>query len=362
MKELSVFGQIAVGLLIGIFLSLAILVGVSYGEEAAYKFTTVDIPLHFTFLGQERDDIVRLTDINNEGQMIGNDFAGDGFFVKNKHKVTEIRCPGDVSDNNSTTVSAISNVGQIVGSCSDGQRNNAFVREKNGNIILLNYPGSDGTIAFGINDVGHVVGQYWGFLFGEALERFHGFLWKDGVYSTIDAPFPDAMHTALLGINNAGQIIGTYLHHRPESSDVNDYDSEVAFLYDNGNFVLLEFPGAQIPFCCGAQTFPTDINNRGQIVGSTYDSEGKPQFFLLDDGKYFAITGLPEDLIDPFDFSIVHGSGALGINDKSEIAGTYTQRVPCETCGIDGEPGYKFILHSFVATPKNGHKKHAPVN
>jgi hypothetical protein len=356
-KQLGMFGQVVVGLLLGTFLSLAALVGVSYGADAAYNFTIMDIPLHFTFLGQERDDIVRLTDVNNKGQLVGNDFAGDGYFITKKGKATEIHCPGDVADifdNDSTSVSAVNNSGQVVGSCSDNQRDNAFVRDKNGNIILLNYPGSDGTVAFGINDLGHVVGQYWSFLFGEALQRFHGFVWKDGVYTTIDAPFPEAMFSSLWGINAAGQIIGTYLHHRPGSSDINDYDSELAFLYDNGNFTPLDFPGAKLPFCCGATTFPMDINNLGQVVGRTYDSDGKLQFFLLDEGNYLTITGLPGDVVD--------GGGSWGINDESEIAGTYMQRVPCETCGLDGEPGYQFTLHSFVATPKKTPKKHEPVN
>jgi probable HAF family extracellular repeat protein len=360
MRTVSVFGQIVLSLLVGALASLAALVSASYGADAAYKFTVVDIPLHFTFLGQQRDDIVRLTDINNKGQLIGNDFAGDGFFIDKKHRATEIRCPSDVSDNNSTTVSAINNAGQVVGSCSDG----GFVRDRNGNIAIINFPGAVNTVAYGINDLGEVVGQYGNSPFTEptGIARFHGFVWRNGVYTTIDAPFSDAVHTALLGINNAGQIIGTYLHHRPGSSDINDYDSEVAFLYDSGNFTPLEFPGAQISFCCGAQTFPMDINNLGQVVGSSYDSDGKPQFFLYDDGKYFVITGVPENVIDPIDNSIIHGSSAFGINDKSEIAGTYVERVPCESCGIHGEPGYKLTVHSFVATPKKVRKKHEPVN
>lgn len=359
-KQLTILRQVIVGLLIGTLLSLAVLIGVSYGGEAEYKFRIVDIPLQFTFLGQQRDDIVRLTDINDKGQTVGNDFAGDGFFVDKSHRAIEIRCPGDQTDNHSTTVSAINNKGQVVGSCTDG----AFVRDRNGSITILNFPGAANTLAYGINDLGDVVGQYANSPATDltGLGRFHGFIWRNGVYTTIDADFPDAIHTTLLGINNAGQVIGTYLHRREGSSDINDYDREVAFLYDNGNFTLLEFPGAQLPFlCCGATTFPMDINNLGQIIGSTYNSDGKPQFFLMDDGEFFVITGVPENVIDAYDFSIVHGSSAWGINDQSKIAGTYTQRFPCDTCGIHGEPGFRFETHSFVATPKKVRKKHERV-
>ena len=205
-----------VGLLLGVFLSSSALLGVSNGASAAYEFTTRDIPLRFNFLGEAREDIVRFTDINKKGEIVGNNFAGDGFFIDKKHKSTEIRCPGDQNDNHSTVVSGINNVGQVVGSCTDG----AFVRDRNGNITVLNFPGAEGTVASGINDLGHVVGQYWGTLFGQALQRFHGFIWKDGEYITIDAAFPNAMFTSLSGINNAnaGQIIGRYLHQRPEAS------------------------------------------------------------------------------------------------------------------------------------------------
>ena len=329
------------------FLSFSALIGVGYGASAAYKFTTQDIPLRFNFLGEVREDIVRFTDINRKGEIIGNNFAGDGFFVNKKGKPIEIRCPGDHTDNHSTVVSGLNNVGQVVGSCTDG----AFVRDRNGQITVLNFPGAEGTVAAGINDLGHVVGQYWGTLFGQGLQRFHGFLWKDGDYVTIDAAFPDAMFTSLSAINNAGQIIGTYLHQRSGSSDPNDYDSEIAFVYDNGTFTSLEFPGASTPFvCCGATTLPMDINNAGQILGSTYDANGNLRFFLYDDGKYFVITGLPDNVVD-------FGS-AWGLNDDSEIAGTYIRRVPCESCGFGGEPGHSLDLHSFVAEPKRPHKIH----
>src|SRR5207244_12151527 len=119
MKQLGMFGQVVVGLWVGTFLSLAALVGASYGADAAYNFTTMDIPLHFTFLGQERDDIVRLTAVNNKGQLVGNDFASDGFFVTKTEKTTEIHCSwhaADTFDNERTSVSAVNTRQQVTGS------------------------------------------------------------------------------------------------------------------------------------------------------------------------------------------------------------------------------------------------------
>jgi hypothetical protein len=34
-----------------------ITLGAGHGAEVAYKFKILDIPLHFTFLGEERDNI-----------------------------------------------------------------------------------------------------------------------------------------------------------------------------------------------------------------------------------------------------------------------------------------------------------------
>jgi hypothetical protein len=49
--------------------------------ERAYTFEVVALPLHFPLQGQTRDDIVRFTDLNNQGTLVGIDFAGDSFLI-----------------------------------------------------------------------------------------------------------------------------------------------------------------------------------------------------------------------------------------------------------------------------------------
>jgi hypothetical protein len=312
---------------------LVCLIGFCYGADVAYKFTILDLPIKY----QGRPDILRLVDRNNKGEMIGVHYFGASYYLSNNRKrPVQLDCGGD-----STVVSAINNQGQIVGTCSGPTESNGFVHDpRTGSYTLIRYPGSDGTVALGINDLGHVVGQYWGFAFGCCIDRFHAFIWKDGVYSTVDAPDPDQMGGSLFAINKQGQAIGDYFHH--VGLDPNEYDTVIPFLYDNGSFSILDFPGGQSPSpCCEGDTFPYDINNLTQIVGASYDSAGSLILFLFDDDRYFKITGLPENFL----------LNGVGINDKSEIAGSYFERVPCATCGLFGEPGYKYILHSFIAVP-----------
>jgi probable HAF family extracellular repeat protein len=69
-------------------------------------------------------------------------------------------------------------------------------------------------------------------------------------YVTID--FPGAFDTTALGINNLGQIVGEY-----EISA----DRPQGFLYSDGKFTTIDFPGEPL------QTVPQGINNSADIVG-----------------------------------------------------------------------------------------------
>src|SRR5204863_10188271 len=64
----------------------------------------------------------------------------------------------------------------------------------------------DGTLASGINDTGQIVGTY------ADAGGVHGFLLSGGSYSTLDAPLAQ-QHTPAQGINGTGQIVGIYFGH-----------------------------------------------------------------------------------------------------------------------------------------------------
>jgi hypothetical protein len=75
--------------------------------------------------------------------------------------------------------------------------------DKSGVISSITFPGSVATQAFGVNDLGEIVGDY-----TLAHGDIFGFLDRGGVFSTID-PFGSPVVVAN-GINDLGQVVGFY--------------------------------------------------------------------------------------------------------------------------------------------------------
>ena len=104
-----------------------------------------------------------------------------------------------------------------------------------------------GTFARGINDAGQIVGTY------SDGSGGHGFLYdpNSGIYTTLDDPLATARNTIAYGINDFGQIVGTYDVFTPNSTSIVTH----SFLYYAGVFTTIDAPGAQI------RTFAHGINN-----------------------------------------------------------------------------------------------------
>src|SRR5262249_38909232 len=73
---------------------------------------------------------------------------------------------------------------------------------------------------------GQIVGEY------TDSNGVHGFLYSDGVYTTIDDPLGN--YTVAFGINNKGQIVGYY----NDSSGAHGFDLTLLGQYSTGNFSL----------------------------------------------------------------------------------------------------------------------------
>jgi probable HAF family extracellular repeat protein len=150
----------------------------------------------------------------------------------------------------------------------------------------------------GINDAAdQIVGNFEGRDDGQR----HGFLYSNGTYTSLTFPFPVSFNSAG-GINNLGQIVGSY----------QDASNNNRFLYSNGAYATsLDHPSAAGGVNGG--TFAEGINDAGQIVGTYQDATAHPHGFLYSNGSYTDI-GVP--------FGI--NTSAHGINASGQIVGHYT--------------------------------------
>ncbi|MBL6082779.1 hypothetical protein JMJ56_33040 [Belnapia sp. T18] len=172
-------------------------------DPSAYTFTRITLP--------GIDSVPRVYDINNRGDIVGETKALDGFLLRN------------------------------------------------GEVTILDVPGSTRTLAYGVNDRGDVVGTYL-----DQESSPHGFLYSHGDYTSLDVPGSD--YTQLTGINNRGQIVG---------SASGDETVAGGYVYENGAFNKITVPGNPDAFL-----IPDGINNQGVIVGSTSN-----EAFVLDSGE-----------------------------------------------------------------------------
>jgi probable HAF family extracellular repeat protein len=156
--------------------------------------------------------------------------------------------------------------------------------------------GFQGTFAIGINASGLISGNY-----GDANNAVHGFVLRDGRYSTFDDPYAGTapfQGTNALGLNDRGQIVGLY-----EDANFNLH----GFLLSHGKYTTLDEPNAV------GDTEAYGINNAGQIVGGYVDASSVLHGFLLSHGQYTSID-------DP---NAVQSSFAVGINASGKIVGGY---------------------------------------
>jgi probable HAF family extracellular repeat protein len=164
----------------------------------------------------------------------------------------------------------------------------------------INVPGSqpDSTQGTGLNNWGQVVGTY-----QDSAGNFDGFLYTGWKYVTVDAP--RAMDTFVYGVNDSGQIVGTSQ-------------------YSNGSlYVFIDTRGTFTDIGDGNAFFPlaSALNDRDQVL-----AEGAFGFGVLN------VRGV----ITPVNLSGVAGSAEVsGFNNLDQFAGAV-----CDTLGC----------HAFIDT------------
>lgn len=195
--------------------------------------------------------------INSSGQVIyntgpGSHVMGKKVILWHKGKTTNIN-----SADNSTIAYGLNNTGHVVG----GYLGPAFLWYK-GNMSLLGTLGGagSGSVAYGINDAGQVVG---GSQTNNA--QSHAFLWEKGIMrdlGTLGGNYSEAR-----SINKTAQVVGY-------SSINNNIPSYVhAFLWENPKMKDLGTLG-------GNNSRALAINNWGTVVGKSEISSGVEHAFV----------------------------------------------------------------------------------
>jgi probable HAF family extracellular repeat protein len=149
------------------------------------------------------------------------------------------------------------------------------------------------SIAYGINNLGEVVGTSINNPPPPANPIAHAFLWSQGAMQDLGS-LPNQTYTQAFGINNLGQVVGS--------------SGASACLWDHGAPQVLDNLG-------GTSAVAQAINDLGQVVGYSNPPGSNSRAFLWENG------GLPHNL-----GTLTGGnySNAVAINDLGQIVGTAT--------------------------------------
>jgi hypothetical protein len=244
--------------------------------------------------------------INDQGVVAGTWFTADG------SELGFIRFPdgristaiADPNDNSGLTVlRAINDEGVVAGFYGANTSNGFLLTE--GKFRTMDFPGAVSTALRGINNLGDVSGTY--SIVDLDADEFGFIIPRRGAPISFKLPDPAATGIVVGGINDLRQLVGYY---------TDATSTLVGFLRQpSGQFVSVIVPGA-------VSTQVYAINDCGIVVGVYGDGSTAHGFF-----------GRPGNL-HSFDFPGAAATFAQGINSEGRIVGRYA---------VDG------VEHAFVS-------------
>jgi len=204
-----------------------------------------------TFIEFPGASFTTVTGINNRGDATGfyNDTNGQHGFVLTGKRFSTLDFPGSQA----TDPYKINDLGMIVGAFQDGAGLVHGFSYAKGTWTQIDYPASSDTEAYGANSAGDIVGIY-----DASQPVTHGFLLTSGRFQTIETPF--GIQSAAQGINDFGVITG-FGWSDPSAGPY------TGFKLRNNSFTRFDFPSSQF-------TLPYSINNASDLTGLFIDSEG----------------------------------------------------------------------------------------
>ncbi|MBD2534137.1 hypothetical protein H6G97_33230 [Nostoc flagelliforme FACHB-838] len=249
---------------------------------------------------------IAVEDINNLGQVVGNSGSDNHAFIYSGGTTQSIGL--------NAIPYAINDSGEVVGGTGGGgifpelafPYGAAFLYS-NGTTTIINNNLEENYIAYGINNLGQVVG-----IFGSPSRAF---LYDNGIITNIGT-LPGDNYSSALDINDSGQVIGI--------SGLSEGENISTFLYSSST-------GLQDI----GRLSPTDvfigqgINNLGQVVGFSTTDGGA---LLYSDNTLYSLN----DLIAPGSDAGLTLTLASAINNNGQIVGYGA---------VSGE------FHAFLLTP-----------
>jgi uncharacterized membrane protein len=223
--------------------------------------------------------------INSAGVIVGRYLSSGqthGFRRDPAGDLTTIDYPGS----SFTVAAAINDRGEIVGHYAfptASTTRHGFLL-KDGKFTSFDPPGSTFTNVLGINGRGDIVGRYCPLAACTTPGTgggFQGFLLRRGTFTTVDVP--GALESDAFAINERGQIAGGFV----------GADHEVdLFLLSHGAFTAIDLPGGQ-----AVSLDKGGLNDHGDIVGTYCDSAAPclmaDHAFLLRRGRGFTPIDIP---------------------------------------------------------------------
>jgi virginiamycin B lyase len=163
------------------------------------------------------------------------DFSGLGSQLQSVNGVTGINIWNSIAGSYNTSSAVV-----------------GFKRWSNGGLVKLRFPGATSTFPSRINGKGTIVGSYFVGPSGVQLPE-NGFIYQRGQWATLN--YPNAAFTHLVGISNAGVVVG------------NAVDTDGGFLYENGVFERILDPK-------GSPTNVLGISPRLGLILGTSNTNG----------------------------------------------------------------------------------------
>jgi probable HAF family extracellular repeat protein len=318
--------------------------------------------------GEARPNYSSAAAINSDGLVVGAATSEDGPETRHPvmwrptsmgdYKIVDL---GTMGGYDRGDASSVNDRGQIVGSFGDLDDGVAFVRDPDtGQMTDLGTLGGGGAIATDINEKGQVVG--WSTTESGARRPF---LWhpKTGVMDDLGTLRSRTLSMAV-AINDKGTVLGMAWTPRAHGTAWH------AWLWHPGADRLLRLERHGL----AAGTRPEDLNEKGQVVGCTYDDDS-PSTAVLWRPKVESTLRIP---------SLGGDACAWGVNEDSVVTGWSTNdngqtrsviwrpgRSKMASLGIQHKPssgqdvsdsglvvgsfGTGTSSHAFLWRPKNGH-------